>query len=366
EHSQSSTAAEGGLVQNQRPSRLDETTRRALAALAEGEVSPVVESRTGLHLFKLERRLTPPAPSREQLERQARVGLAREKAAAARSELLTELRERIEVATKGFPWRVGSFEVTAADLEWMPEASGADDALEQLVVEQLLLAEEGRARGLLTAELEARVDQQLRGQLIRARYEEHRADYIATLPADRLRSLYEARPAAFALPETAHLDLIFVAQGGDPFTTQRKLEDHVAELRAGASFAELARQISIGPAAEQGGDLGALPPSEWVRLGPEIYKAVTTLQPGDVSSPIYHTERILTADTRTLRGGFAIVRVRAKAPPRERSFDEAIDDLRTAYAGHHAAEIDREVRARILAEADFTVVRLPTADELLL
>ncbi|MEM7586342.1 MAG: peptidylprolyl isomerase [Acidobacteriota bacterium] len=325
-----------------------------------------VESRTGLHIFKLERRLTPQPPGREQLERQARALLTRERMATARAELLAELRQRIEVAIQEFPWRVGRFKVTAADLESMPAPTAAGGELEQLVVEQLLLAEEGIARGLRTPELEARIDQQLRQETVQTAYHERRAAYVASLPEERLRSLYDARPAAFSTPEAAHLDLIFVPQGSDPFATQRRLEDHVTELQQGASFAELAREISTGPAAERGGDLGALSPSEWVQLGPEIYKAVNFLQPGEISQPIHHTARILTSDPRTLRGGFTILRVRSKQPPRDRTFEEALGDLRAAYARQHAAEIDREVQAQMLDEADFEILRLPTAEELLL
>ena len=54
------------------PLLLEDTARRAIESLAEGEVSPIVESRTGLHIFRLERRLTPPAPGREQAAQRVR------------------------------------------------------------------------------------------------------------------------------------------------------------------------------------------------------------------------------------------------------------------------------------------------------
>ncbi len=367
QYSQSSTAADGGLVQNQRPALLEEAARRAVEALAEGEVSPLVESRTGLHIFRLERKLTPQSPGREQLERQARAVVARATIATARVELLAELRQRFEVATDGFPWRVGSFEVSRADLEPISgvAATGEDESQRGAVVDQLLLAEEGRRRGLLTADLEAQVDLQLRREAVQRVYQERRTELIAAIPEERLRPIFDARPVAFAEPEQAHLDLIFVPQGRDVFATQRRMEDHVARLRSGASFSELARRISTGPGAEQGGDLGLLPPSEWVRLGPEVYKAVVAMEAGGISDPVYQTGRILTTDPRTLRGGFAILRVRGKNPPRERDFEEATSDLRAAYGRQNAAEIDQQARASILDEADFELVRLPAVDELL-
>ena len=365
EHSQSSTAAGGGLVQGQRLALLDESVRRALEPLAEGEVSPVVESRTGLHVLRLERRLAPRPEGRQRQRQRALFAAAQERRLAARDALLGELRQRFEVATDSFPWRVGSFEVTAAEVEAVAGRGNAEGRSRELAVEQLLLAEEGRRRGLLTPELEAEVDLQLRRQAIQEGYLQRRAAYVAAIPAERLRSLYDARPAAYATPETAHLDLIFVPQGNDAFATQRRLEDHVERLRAGESFAELARRISSGPAAADGGDLGWLPPSEWVRLGPEIYTAVAAMEPGEISAPVYQTDRILSADHRTLRGGFAVLRLRARKPAAARAFEEVVEDLRAVYARQHAAEIDREVRQEILAEAGFEIVRHPTPDELL-
>lgn len=366
EYSQSSSAPDGGLLRNQRPAKLEETVRLALATLKEGDVSSVVESRTGLHIFKLERKLAPRLPSQEQLVQQARAIVNRENLVAERTAHLAELRQRFAVVTDELPWRVGRFEVSAEDLRWLLESQGIEDDRRDLVVEQLLMAEEGRRRGFLTPELETEIERQLHREAVQTAFQRRRVEYIAAIPEERLQSLYEARPAAFATLETAHLDLIFVPQGRDVFATQRRLEDEVTRLRAGASFAELARRISVGPGQEQGGDLGELSPVDWVRLGPEIYKTVAALNPGEISDPVYQTGRILTADPLTLRGGFAVLRVRAKNPPRERSFEQALDGLRAAYAQRHAAEIDLEVREQILTEADFKILRYPTPEELLL
>lgn len=362
-HSQSSDAADGGLVENQRPALLEETARRALAELAEGEVSAVVETRTGLHLFKLERRLELPPPEAAQQQARVRRLVAAEAFSAARAELLAELRERFDVETEEFPWQIGSFAVTAADLELFTAAAGADRWRQ--AVDLLLLAEEGKRRGFLTAEIETGVELQLRRQATAITLRQRQAELVAGLEPERLRPLYDAQPSAFATKEEAHLELIFVPRGKDAFATQRELEGHAESLRAGASFADLARRISTGHAAAAGGDLGPLPPSEWARLSPEIYKAVTAMEPGEISDPIYCTDRVLSADSRLLRGGFAIVRLREKLPPRERSFSEAIDDVRTAYAQRHARELMAELRAKVLEEAGFEIVRLPEAGEFL-
>ena len=56
-----------------------------------------------------------------------------------------------------------------------------------------------------------------------------------------------------------------------------------AELRGGADFAELARQVSDGPEAAEGGNMGVRPASGW----PELFvKAARSLQPGQISGVI--------------------------------------------------------------------------------
>ncbi len=362
-HSQSNDAASGGLAANQRPGDLEETVRRAVEALDEGEVSELVETRTGLHVFRLERRIYPRPASREQREQRARGLAVREAVAAARAALLAEVRERVEPWTDAFPWRVGSFELSEAELgQILPATAG--EGQREWVVEQLLLAEEGRRRGLLTPALEAEVASSFRHQAIQAAYQDRRAQQLAALSVERFRAVYEAQPSGFATKELAHLDLIFVRQSRDAFAVQRRLEDHVAELRAGGDFAELARRISEGPGAAEGGDLGLLPPSEWARLNPAIYGTVVAMEAGEISDPAYLTDRVMTRDPRTLVGGFAVLRVREKRPPRERGFEEAVDDVRAAWVRQNAAALDQELRESVLAEAGFRVVRLPDPAEL--
>ena len=364
QHSQSGDAADGGRVVNQHPALLEAKAQRALAALEEGAVSELVETRTGLHIFKLERRITPKGGTGD-AQRLARSRATRQALAEARVELLAELRQRFEVSTSESPWQVGSFAVTESDLSYITVQGQTDESRREAIIEHLLLAEEGRRRGLDTPALAARVGEALRREAIQAVYLERRTELVAAVPAERLRATYDARPSAFATPETAELEMIFVPQGRDSFATQRRMEDHVAELRAGADFAALARRVSSGPEAATGGDLGALVPRQWARLGPEIYKAVTALDPGAISDPIYCTDRLLSNDPQTLRGGFAIVRVRRKHAPTERSFEQALDAVRATWAQRNARQLDEELVAAVLEEAKFDIVRLPQPEALL-
>lgn len=89
----------------------------------------------------------------------------------------------------------------------------------------------------------------------------------------------------------------------------KKAEEARARIAMGASFADVAREVSQGPAASRGGDLGCL--SKAYGIGAEeLLKAVAPLKVGELSKVIetprgYHivqvTER-LTADTLEERG----------------------------------------------------------------
>ena len=364
EHSESADAAGGGLVVNTRPSDLEEASAQALAALEEDEISGVVETRTGLHIFRLVRRLTPEPPSARQLETGARQSLQSQRALELRAGLLQELRERVEIDAETPPWRIGSWTLDGPILEVLLPADAGEEHRERLR-EHFLLAEEALRRGLETPELAAAQNRQSRRRLLDAAFDRHRRAFVGEIGEDRLRPFYEAQPSLFGEPARTRLEIIFLPQGRDSFATQKRAEALVADLRSGASFADLARRISQGPAAENGGDLGLMEAREWARLGPAISAAVPEIEVGEISDPIYCTDRVLTRDPRLLRGGFAILRVAERIAERPRSFEDAIDDVRRAYASDRREELDRELGNRILEAADFEVLRLPTPDELI-
>ena len=366
EHSNSADAAGGGLVVNARPSDLDPESRRVLAALAEDQVSPLVETRTGLHVFRLVRRLAPEPPTSQQLEIGARRLLQRKGFAAAREALLEELRERIDADVETSPWHIGSWVLESEILdELMPEEAGEGERGGELLIEHFLLAEEALRRGLETPEMKADLARRSRRLLLALIFDQRRRAFDAEIAEETLRRFHEAQPSLFNEAEKTRLELIFVPQERDSFAAQQRSEGYVADLRAGASFAALARRVSKGKSADGGGDLGLLEPQQWARLGPAVSAAIPGLAVGEISEPIYCTDRILGRDPELLRGGFAILRVAERIAERPRSFEEAADDVRRAYASERREELDRELRRQILDEAGFELLRLPEPAEFL-
>ncbi|MBL6749255.1 MAG: SurA N-terminal domain-containing protein [Nevskia sp.] len=103
---------------------------------------------------------------------------------------------------------------------------------------------------------------------------------------DVLRQIYDTRKASlFSSPEERHAAHILVAFGADKAAAQKKAQDLYAKLKAGADFAELARQNSDDPGSKaQGGDLG------WVKRGTMVPKFEAALfamdKPGSLGEPV--------------------------------------------------------------------------------
>ncbi|MBS1814856.1 MAG: peptidylprolyl isomerase [Acidobacteria bacterium] len=125
------------------------------------------------------------------------------------------------------------------------------------------------------------------------------------------RKYYEAHKDQFDQPEQVRLSeiLIPVAADADPAAVEaarKKADEVVAKLQGGAKFADVAKQMSGGPTAAQGGDLGYF---KHGALAAVLEQKTFALKPGEYTEP-----------TRT-RQGFVILQTTehqaAGAPPLE-------------------------------------------------
>ena len=154
-----------------------------------------------------------------------------------------------------------------------------------------------------------------------------------------VRAYYQAHPGEFAGAEEVRVRHIFLpltqdAQEADMARVRGEAERALARIRAGEAFAAVAKEVSKGPSADEGGDLG------WIRRG-TIEKALEDvafrLKEGEVSGvlrvgPGLH---LLQAADRRLGGG--------------RSFDAVKDEIRerlsmeqfATYRDQYVAELRR-------------------------
>ncbi len=134
---------------------------------------------------------------------------------------------------------------------------------------------------------------------------------------DQLRQMYDQQVERFRVPERAHVRHILIKTVDRPASEvpslQKKAEELLAKLKAGADFADLAKKNSEDPgSAEKGGDLG------WITRGqtvPEFEKAAFSLNLKELSGLI-KTEY-----------GFHIIQVLEREQARVRPFSEVRSEL---------------------------------------
>ena len=187
--------------------------------------------------------------------------------------------------------------------------------------------------------------QQLMGQVLRFKVkprkitdEEVQTAYAAVAKAPEYE--VRARHIFVATPERA--TPAFVA------TARKKAEDALRRVKSGETFALVARELSDGPTAREGGDLGYF--KKGLML-PAIEQAAFSLKPGEIS-PLVKTS-----------SGFHIVMVEDRRGIPPKPLPEVKEEIRTQLAnesifverGHYIATLRKTAQIDEKLEAPATV-----------
>ena len=217
----------------------------------------------------------------------------------------------------------------------------------QRVVEQKLLAQEASRNGIQPNELRVAqmiqaIEQQAGGRealdaslaqmgsnhqqvmemiremdLVRSLIEQKISPSIQ-VSDEEVASFYAENPEMFANDAQIHARHIITAatENADAATVaaaSAKAEKARERAIAGEDFAELAREMSEGPSAPKGGDLGFFTRDQMV---PAFADAAFVLEPGQISEVVRSPF------------GFHVIKVEEKRPAGTLSLDEVSDDLR--------------------------------------
>lgn len=140
-----------------------------------------------------------------------------------------------------------------------------------------------------------------------------------------VNEFYAANKASFRFPETMyHVARIVVTPGPDPNVrnlsgnkaqnedqARKKILMIEARLKQGEDFSTLAQAFSEDPqSAANGGDVGYVQESSLAQADPDTRKAIMTLLPGQVSTPIRNA------------GGYHILKMVAREPAGQRELDD--------------------------------------------
>jgi peptidyl-prolyl cis-trans isomerase SurA len=168
-------------------------------------------------------------------------------------------------------------------------------------------------------------------------------DKVRLSPA-KVREAYDARIASFSVPERVELGVIVLHKGETEEDREAKREQAVltqGKLLAGDDFAAVAREVSEGAKASEGGDWGWMAPDT---LRPELRDAVEGLQPGEFSD-------VIEADD-----AFYILKVHARESARVKSFEEVHHDIEDELKDQESERLYKEWMQR-LSQKHFVEVR---------
>jgi peptidyl-prolyl cis-trans isomerase C len=256
----------------------------------------------------------------------------------------------------------------AAQGRELPDQQQLVQMATQRVVEQKLLAQEARRQGykpndLRVAEMAQTVEKQAGGRealdqslaargmsydqllvtikemdLVRTLIEKQVSPTI-TVTDEEIAAFYADNPEMFTSPAQVHArHIIFAAsENADADTiinARAGADEALKRALAGEDFAELARELSQGPSAPEGGDLGFF---TYDQMAPPFAEAAFALEPGGIS-PVVRTNF-----------GFHVIKVEEKKPAVTLSLEESSDRIRLLLTQRKTGE---QVQDMIRALAD--------------
>ena len=169
------------------------------------------------------------------------------------------------------------------------------------------------------------------------------APLVRNLTDEEIASFYADNPEMFKNDAQVHARHIITAAGPDADAdtvakARAKAETARKRALAGEDFAELARELSEGPSAPKGGDLGFFSRDQMV---PAFADAAFALEPGQIS------------DVVRSGFGFHVIKVEEKRPAGTLPLDEVSDHLRSLLEQQQTGE---EVGKMVEALADTATI----------
>ncbi len=307
--SDSQTRFRGGAMGYVPPGVLAPEVERIAFALGKGELTPVLASADGFTLLRCddidEGRVIPLDEARTMIRRGLWTRASDARQARLRAELLQEAAPRYVEPQGGDDAPVaelrGGGRITLAELRWLAArpidgmpAEARRAVLEEQVV-RLAAAARARARGLHEdAALQAQVRWE-RARLLATAEIARRVNLSLVPPGEaEMRAHYEKNRDRYLSPTRVDVALIRWPLGEGPQRRQFEEADAmVARLRAGElPFDEAARRMSTDPSAARGGRLGLQPLTDLAYLGPNVYRTIEGLAPGQLSGVVQQDKQL--------------------------------------------------------------------------
>ena len=370
EHSDSETAKFDGRLAPVSRGQLPAAVEAVVWGLGPGEMSAIVDTPVGFHVFLREENVPGGDLTVEQQRAWARHRLVTAARQAARARELERLCARSGAlcapqaaegpgaAADAVVFSGAGETVTVGDLARRSPLTFAErrrGALRERAEEEVWrrvaqweAKSTGRDREPELADALAAADRRPRAERAYARRLQR---WQAALPEAEVRAFFASSPDRFSEPPRYRLRVIVAhrRRGGSPHAPYERLDELWRAIRRGErDMAEAARAVSEDPSAAAGGDLGfveARDLSAWA--GPQTAMRVGQLAPGELSPPlildVYHEEQL-----GYVAEGYLLVRMEEGRPGRALSFEEARPRVVEALAASRAVEARQSIRAEVL------------------
>jgi peptidyl-prolyl cis-trans isomerase C len=214
------------------------------------------------------------------------------------------------------------------------------------MIEEILLLQEAERRGLdKDNEIQGKVER-YRRRLITERLYREIAQERAAISEEEVQKYYEEQKSRFAQKERirARQILILVAPNAGPekeTEAKNKAEEALGRVKSGEDFAEVAKQVSEGPAASRGGDLGFFSRG---RMVPEFEEIAFSLEEEGDTSDLVRT-----------KFGYHIIQLTGRQPAKELALDEVRDRIVRQLESTKRREIRQSLAKDLRQQADVEV-----------
>jgi peptidyl-prolyl cis-trans isomerase C len=183
---------------------------------------------------------------------------------------------------------------------------------------------------------------EIRAGLARNQFMEDKWEGKINVTEQDARRYYEENTEEFKVPELVKASHILIRpeSGGDPNSMAKaraKAEELLAEIKAGADFAELAKAHSYCPSAPNGGDLGFFPRG---KTTPPFEKVAFDLKLGQISD-------VVETDY-----GFHIIKVTDRKEPSTITFEQGKERIMEKLTEEKQLEFANEYLEKLKAEAE--------------
>ncbi len=235
-------------------------------------------------------------------ERLAAMGYPPEEEAAARYKLRGDVLNQL-IDKKLTSQEIKRLNITVSEQE-------IDGAIERIKSQSFRteedLVEALKQQGLTLEEYRARIKE----QILRTKLVNREVKSKIVITREDISEYYNAHPEKYRFEKEYHLRTILIsvpplAEAAEKAAARERLAAIRRECLAGASFAEMARQHSDGPMADDGGFLGTF---ELEELNQVLQTALADMDAGDITDmldtgqgyQIFYVDKITNASARSL------------------------------------------------------------------